>query len=214
MKTETKIIFIVMGILLFLSFFLGKSCVKDKGIPVALYEKEIKEAGIEIKALTETIKEKERAIVEMEAERNGAIDSANTIIARKEEELRRKDEEITQLVKEGRNMDEWEAIAKNEKAQKDKWIEKFDLAEQSMAEMRTVIFQLNKKYDERVKLDLEIIASWEQKYDKAVALRELAFKIADEYRRALNKKKWESRISQIVALGLGGYVVYNGITSK
>lgn len=213
MKTETKIIFITMGILIFLSFFLGKSCVKDNGIPVDLYKKEIKEAGEEIIALTNSIKEKEKAILEMEAEKNGAIDSANTIIARKEESLLKKGEEIAKLEDEAKKLTGWEEKYNNEHAQKNKWIEKFDLAESSMAEMKTVIFNLNAKYKARVKLDLGIIADWEGKYNQAVKLKEMAFDLMDEYRRALNKKKWEARVSQIVALGLGGYVIYNGVTS-
>ena len=213
MKTETKIIFITMGVLIFLSFFLGKSCIKDNGIPVALYEKEIKEAGVEIKALTDSIREKERAIVEMEAEKNGAIDSANTVIARKEKDLLDRDEEITKLEHEARDLTGWEDKYNNEKAQKSEWIKKFNLVTDSLAEARTIIFQLNKKYEKRVELDLGIIADWEEKYNKAVALKELAFDLADEYRRALNKKKWEARVTQIVALGLGGYVIYNGVTS-
>lgn len=213
MKTETKIIFITMGVLIFLSFFLGRSCVKDNGAEINLHKNEIKRAEMQIKALTRSIKEKEEAIVEMEAEKNGAIDSANTVIARKEDAIRKKDKEIAQLVKEGGDMEGWEAIAKNEKAQKDKWIEKYDLVEKVVAEKNVIIFNLTKKYDERVKLDLEIIADWEQKYNNAVAVKDVALKLADEYRRALNKKKWEARITQIVAIGLGGYVVYNGVTS-
>jgi len=208
-----KILLIVALVALGLMFYMGHSCGSKAGQSVKEAEYgALKEQTTEhIKHLEAAIEEKRGEIERMEAEKNGAIDSSNTIIEKKQEKIEDLDKKIARIQKERDGLKSWEEIAGNEKREKDAWIEKFTLAQAQIEEKDKIIFSLNEKYDARVRLDEEIIAGFEEMARKEKGLRLAAEEMAADYRARLRRKDMQAKITTGLALIGAGFIAYQQV---
>lgn len=206
---KLTVIFAVMALLF--AFALGRSCGVKHGVDIAdqKYAQERAARMTIIEGLNKDIADKQKEIGVLEATANGAINSANTVIANKDEEIRIMDLEIVTL-REGRDeLETWEAIAKSEKRERQIWTDKFYLAQDQLKEKDGIIFQLNQKYDARVKVDLDIIEMWKKKCDEEHTVRMASEKLSLDKTKKIKSMRFENTLAKGVTVVVAGGLIYS-----
>lgn len=185
-----------------------RSCSADLG-------SEIGRLKGEIEARDEQLEMKEQGLAEIkadrdriEAEMNGAIDSANTHIANLEMEDSKKSETISRLESEYSQLYDKELQIKNLQVQVDMWKGRFSLAQDKLSEKDKIIFSLQEKYE----VELELRKATQ------VVLEEykISLKIRDELIAELEKKlrhtsRWRT-LERLSFLGIAGLLLYGSLS--
>lgn len=143
------------------------------------------------------------------AKLDGAIDSANTVIARLEEEQVAKDEKIEELEKEDEQLEDYEPKYYNMKKQRDEWMAKFNLSENKSVEKDKIIFSINEKYEAEKKLRIDGAEALIKKHKQNIKDRD---KLIAELKHRLKTKRRASALERTIGLAIVACLAYAALT--
>jgi len=142
-------------------------------------------------------------------ELNGTIDSANTVIAKIEEEQVVKDERIAELIKEDEELEDYKLKYENMTTQRDDWIAKFNLSEDNLVEKDKIIFSINEKYEAEKKLRIDGAESLIEEHKKNIKDRD---DLIAELKHRLKIKKRASTLERTIGLAVVAALAYSALT--
>jgi len=185
-----------------------RSCQYDPGA-------EIGRLKGEIEARDEQIKMKEQGLAEIkadrdriEAEMNGAIDSANSVIANLEAKDEEQKNKIDGLKEEYMLLQEQAQRLDNLKEQVSAWKQRFDLAQKKLTEKDEIIFSLTQKYNKELELRKVteiVLGDYKQ---QALVRNEL---ISELERKLRHKNRWQT-LERLAFLAIAGLLTYQTLT--
>jgi len=169
----------------------------------------------EIEARDEQLKIKEQGLQELrerndalQAEKDGAIDSANTVI----EGLKRDDHDkslrIQSLESEYEKLQSKDEQIVNLRAQVGAWKGRFSLSQETIAEKDTIIFSLREKIEEEVRFRqaVEVVL---QDYKNSIAVRD---ELISELTKKLHRTSRWRTLERLAGLALIGTLTYSALT--
>ncbi len=142
-------------------------------------------------------------------ELNGAVDSANTVIAKIEEEQIVKDDRIAELMKEDEQLEDYEPKYYKMKDQRDEWIAKFNLSEDNLAEKDKVIFSLNEKYEAEKKLRIDGAESLIAEHKKNIEDRD---ELIAELKHRLKIRQRANTFERTIGLAVIAALAYSALS--
>ena len=173
--------------------------IKGLGEENELLKQKIEGQGITIQEKTKEYLELKKHS-EMEIYKlNAAIDSANTVIADKEEEIETRDDRLKALREAQKVLTNKDDIIENLKTQIFVLDEKFTLARQQLKEKDLIIFALTEKYE----LERELRFKAEELLDKCAKQIAAQDSLIKNLEKELAHRKVRSLLSQIAWGGVG-----------
>lgn len=221
-----KIIFYVLLVAVFLILLFQVMCPRESEWEAAYNDlKDETEKKLEAKNLViEGLQADNEKLDEQIRTDNITIINLNTDISKKDESLASLKKEEDELAKEEETLETVKSQRDNFKAQRDAWMEKFNLAQQTIDRLGvpkivgytddgkemfeypigSVTFSLNEKYVNQVK----ITGEWTYKYDAEHILRLKAEDVIGKQKKQINKFRFQANMGKGVIVIIIGTVVY------
>lgn len=168
----------------------------------------IDELKADIETRDEQLKMKDEALEEIKkehdkkiAELNGVIDSANTIITNLEEKDKETSGELSELEEKFENLEDKDEKISNLQGQLTLWKARLDLSSQKLKKKDTIIFSLQKKFDEEHTLYLaqELVVI---DYKKSIATRDELIAALNQKLRHRSRSRWLERAGFVTLSGI------------
>lgn len=162
---------------------------------IARLEAIVESKDVQLEEKSKAYEADKKAHEEKINELNGAIDSANTVIAKLEEKDVDKSKEIKELEDGYKNLEKDAEKIYNLQEQIDNWKIRFSIAQDKIAEKDKIIFSLQKKYNNELNLRL--------KSEKLLISMRESQVMRDELIAGLEKKLRSKQRASILERGVG-----------
>ena len=175
-----------------------RSC-NDNGEEIGRLKGIIEEKDVELSEKSEAYEVDKKVHEEKINELNGAIDSANTVIARLEEKDIGKSDKIRELENKYKNLETDTERVNNLEAQVESWKTRFSISQDKIAEKDKIIFSLQDKYQSELNMRVDC--------EKLLKTFLESQAIRDELIAELNKKLRSKQRASVLERGVGLVVI-------
>ena len=185
-----------------------RSCQYDPGEEIGRLKGEVEARDEQLEIKEQGLQELREKNDALQAEKDGAIDSSNTVIDRLQVESDLKSQAIERLEIEFDKLSDKDAKIENLQAQVVAWESRFSLAQDTIAEKDAKIFSLQDKYESELELrqSTEIVL---EDYKKSIAVRD---ELVSELERKLkSKSRWQT-LERLAFVGVAGLLLYNSLS--
>lgn len=185
-----------------------RSCQYDPGEEIGRLKGEVEARDEQLEIKEQGLQELREKNDALQAEKDGAIDSSNTVIDRLQVESDLKSQAIERLEIEFDKLSDKDAKIENLQAQVVAWESRFSLAQDTIAEKDAKIFSLQDKYESELELrqSTEIVL---EDYRKSIAVRD---ELVSELERKLkSKSRWQT-LERLAFVGVAGLLLYNSLS--
>jgi len=185
-----------------------RSCQYDPGEEIGRLKGEVEARDEQLEIKEQGLQELREKNDALQAEKDGAIDSSNTVIDRLQVESDLKSQAIERLEIEFDKLSDKDAKIENLQAQVVAWESRFSLAQETIAEKDAKIFSLQDKYESELELrqSTEIVL---EDYRKSIAVRD---ELVSELERKLkSKSRWQT-LERLAFVGVAGLLLYNSLS--
>ena len=185
-----------------------KSCNQDLGAEIGRLKGEIEARDDQIKMKEQGLAEIKSDRDRIEAEMDGAIDSANTVIATLNEKDEQKAKKIDDLEKQVESAENKHSQVQSLRKIIGLWEERFSLAQDAIVEKDAIIFSLKKKLSAEKKLRLAVEVVRNDYKDSLQTHKELISELTKKLRP---RSRWQT-MERLAFDGVAGLLLYGAIT--
>jgi len=185
-----------------------RSCQYDPGEEIGRLQGEVEARDEQLEIKEQGLQELREKNDALQAEKDGAIDSSNSVIEHLKVEDQNKSEIIARLEDEYHKLETEVEKIESLQGQVRAWKTRFSLAQETIAEKDNIIFSLQKKYESTLELQQATQVVLEE-YKMGLGIRDEL--VAELERKLKSKSRWQT-LERLAFVGVAGLLLYNSLS--